>query len=214
MPRGGFLVDADAIIGNPMIVTMPIGLLASMVLVGATVGRSAVDHRAAAIIDPLTGLLNRAALDLRLPEISDTATRRDAPVTVLVGDLDHFKRINDDLGHAVGDEVLIGAAERIRDEVRVADALYRVGGEEFVVLLPATQVGAGFDVAERIREAIERDPINGVPVTISIGVAAAAGEEFRYTEVFARADAALLAAKKSGRNRVAVAPRDDNSGGL
>jgi diguanylate cyclase (GGDEF)-like protein len=208
----GFLVDADAIAGNPIIVTMPIGLLASMVLVGATVGRSAVDHRAAAIIDPLTGLLNRAALDLRLPEISETATRRDTPVTVLVGDLDHFKAINDGLGHTTGDEVLIGAAERIRDEVRAADALYRVGGEEFVVLLAATQIGAGFDVAERIRQAIERHPIKGVPVTISIGVAAASGIDFRYTEVFARADAALLAAKNAGRNRVAVAPRDDDSG--
>lgn len=207
----GLAVDADAIENNPLIVTMPIGLLSSVLLIGATVGRSAVDHRAAAIIDPLTGLLNRAALDLRLPEISDTALARDTPVTVLVGDLDHFKAINDELGHSVGDAVLIGAAERIRDEVRVADALYRVGGEEFVVLLAATQVGAGFDVAERIREAIEREPINGVPVTISVGVATAAGDAFRYTEVFGRADAALLEAKNAGRNRVTVAPRPEQS---
>jgi len=205
----GLIVDAGAIADNPLIVTMPIGLLSSVLLIGATVGRSAVDHRAAAIIDPLTGLLNRAALDLRLPEISDTALSRDTPVTVLVGDLDHFKAINDELGHSVGDDVLIGAAERIRDEVRVADALYRVGGEEFVVLLAATQVGAGFDVAERIRDAIQREPINGVPVTISIGVATAAGDAFRYTEVFGRADAALLEAKTAGRNRVTVAPRAD-----
>lgn len=207
----GWVVDWQLIRDNPIIVTMPIGLLSSIILIGATVGRSAVDHRAAAIIDPLTGLLNRAALDLRLPEISDVASVQESPVTVVVGDLDHFKKINDEFGHSTGDEVLIGAAERIRDEVRVQDALYRVGGEEFVVLLAATPVGAGYDVAERIRQAIEREVVGGLPVTISLGVATATGGAFRYSEVFGRADAALMQAKNAGRNRVAVSPPPPSS---
>lgn len=202
----GLIVDADLVSGNPLIVTLPIGLLLSLLLIGAGVGRSAVDHRAAAIIDPLTGLLNRAALDLRLPEIGEAASARRTPVTVIVGDLDHFKSINDEHGHATGDDVLIAAAERIRDEVRTADALYRVGGEEFVVLLASTDMEVGCDVAERIRAAIEREPVGGLPVTISLGVASALGAEFRYTEVFGHADAALLSAKQGGRNRIAAAP--------
>ena len=207
----GLIVDWDAVVHNPIIVTMPIGLLTSVLLIGATIGRSAVDHRAAAIIDPLTGLLNRAALDLRLPEIGEAAAARNTPVTVIVGDLDHFKQINDEHGHAVGDEVLIAAAERIRDEVRVADALYRVGGEEFIVLLAATESDAGCEVAERIREAIAREPVGGLPVTISLGVASATGPAFRYSEVFGRADTALLAAKQAGRNRVSAAPAADTA---
>jgi len=202
----GWIVDWQMIADNPIIVTMPIGLLSSIILIGATVGRSAVDHRAAAIIDPLTGLLNRAALDLRLPEIADVASAQQSPVTVVVGDLDRFKQINDEFGHSTGDEVLVAAAERIRDEVRVQDALYRVGGEEFVVLLAATPVGAGYDVAERIRHAIESEPVGGLNVTISLGVATATGDEFRYSEVFGRADQALMQAKAAGRNRVSVAP--------
>ncbi|MEI2702628.1 MAG: GGDEF domain-containing protein [Baekduia sp.] len=202
----GFLIAPDEIAGNPAIVTMPVALVACVGMVGAAIGRSAVDHRSAAIIDPLTGLLNRAALDLRLPEISEHASSHRTPVTVIVGDLDHFKAINDEHGHATGDRVLAGVAERIREIVRSADAAYRVGGEEFVVLLPTTQTGAGAGVAERIREAIAREPVAGVAVTMSFGVAGSPGESFRYSEAFSRADAAMLAAKQAGRDRVLTAP--------
>ena len=195
----------DAVRENPLIVAMPVGLVAIIGLVGATIGRSAVDHRAAAIIDPLTGLLNRAALDLRLPEISEVAATRNTPVSVIVGDLDHFKKINDQHGHAKGDEVLAQVAERIRDIVRTADALYRVGGEEFVVLLPATQSPQAVAIAERIRAAVESAPAGDLPVTISLGVASSPGRTFRYSETFSRADAALLDAKAAGRNRVSTA---------
>jgi len=200
------LVDPAAVAANPLIAAMPVGLVAVVGLVGAAIGRSAVDHRAAAIVDPLTGLLNRAALDLRLPEISDVATTRNTPVSVIAGDLDHFKQINDRYGHAKGDEVLTQVAERIREIVRTADALYRVGGEEFVVLLPATQTPQAVIIAERIRAAVEAAPFGELNVTISLGVASSPGRFFRYSETFSRADNALLAAKAAGRNRVSTAP--------
>jgi diguanylate cyclase (GGDEF)-like protein len=202
----GLLRDPAAIAENPVIVAMPVALVAAVALVGASVGKSAVDHRAAAIIDPLTGLLNRAALDLRLPEITEMATGRNTPVTVVVGDIDHFKKINDVHGHSRGDAVLAAVAERIRSVVRPSDALYRVGGEEFVVLLASTQTGAGAAIAERIRQAVMAEPICGLDVTISLGVAGSPGSSFRYSEAFARADTALMCAKHEGRNRVCNAP--------
>ena len=202
----GLIRDPSAVAQNPVIVAMPIALVAAVALVGASVGRSAVDHRAAAIIDPLTGLLNRAALDLRLPEISEMAAERNTPVTVIVGDVDHFKAINDVHGHSRGDEVLAAIAERIRSVVRPSDALYRVGGEEFVVLLASTQAGTGTEIAERIRKAVAGEPICGLPVTISLGVAGSPGISFRYSETFTRADGALMVAKQEGRNRVSNAP--------
>ncbi len=126
----------------------------------------------------------------------------------MVADLDHFKAINDQHGHACGDHVLVGVAERIQAGVRLFDPVYRIGGEEFVALL----VGASPDsstVAERIRDAVRSEPIAGIPVTVSIGVAVSpAGEPFDYEALFAAADAALRRAKTSGRDRVrqAAAP--------
>ncbi len=200
------IVAPQAVIDNPVIVAMPIGMLVTVAMVGATIGGSAVDHRAAAIVDPLTGALNRAALDVRLPEIAERAAARRTPVAVIVGDLDHFKAVNDLHGHAAGDRVLTVVSERIRDEVRIADALYRIGGEEFMVLLDATQTGAATQIAERIRARIAAEPIDGITVTISLGLSGSPGQLFRYSEAFARADGALLAAKQDGRNRVSVAP--------
>lgn len=195
-----------ATLANPVIVAMPVGMLATVAMVGTTIGRSAVDHRAEAIIDPLTGVLNRAALDMRLPDVTGRAAERLTPVAVIVGDLDRFKAVNDLHGHGTGDRVLAAVAERIREDVRVADALYRIGGEEFMILLEATQTGAAAQIAERIRARIAAEPIDGIAVTISLGVAGSPGQMFRYSEAFARADGALLVAKRTGRNRVSVAP--------
>ena len=122
---------------------------------------------------------------------------------MLVADLDHFKAINDEHGHAKGDEVLAAAAERIRSTLRPLDALYRVGGEEFLVILEGVDETAAGNIAERVRAAFHRQALAGMPVTVSLGVAALApGQPFEYDGLFASADAALLAAKAAGRDGV------------
>jgi two-component system, cell cycle response regulator len=158
--------------------------------------------------DALTQVLNRRALSLRLAAEIDRAKRYDSVVTLLMIDIDHFKRVNDTHGHLVGDDVLRTIASVLRHEVRSADVVARYGGEEFVVVLPETDHAGAIVFAERIRERIERETFgeeNGVHLrlTTSIGVAAfpASGVD-RAEELLARADAALYRAKAEGRNRV------------
>ncbi len=200
-------VDPDGVWDNPVILALPLALAGCSCIVGAALGRSSVEHRSAAIVDQLTGALNRTALEARLPELTHQAQQLHEPVSVLVADLDHFKAINDEHGHARGDRVLAEIADRIRSELRAFDAVYRVGGEEFVVLLRGAPADAAAEIAERIRTAVQRQPIHDLGITISIGVAASRADiRFDYGDTFARADAALLDAKQSGRNRVVTAP--------
>ncbi|MBX3724325.1 MAG: diguanylate cyclase [Xanthomonadales bacterium] len=150
--------------------------------------------------DALTGVLNRDALSPRL----SSAMAHPGPSTLLYLDVDHFKSINDQHGHGVGDQVLRRLAERCRGELRGVDTLARLGGEEFVALLSGLRADEAQVVAERIRLAIEGDPAAVVPVTISIGVAVReAGESIDAW--MQRADQALYAAKHAGRNRVVLA---------
>jgi diguanylate cyclase (GGDEF)-like protein len=123
-------------------------------------------------------------------------------VGFLVVDLDRFKRINDEHGHAVGDAVLERLAYVMRNSLRAFDLVYRLGGEEFVVVLPGVTLEKAAEIAERLRDAAERARPHGLDVTMSIGVAAAAGCELDFDDLYARADAALYAAKECGRNRV------------
>jgi diguanylate cyclase (GGDEF)-like protein len=192
-----------AVATNPSLLVLPVALAASVGLVGSGVGRSDLDHRGLAIIDPLTGMLNRAALEAKIVAVTHEANLTGEPVALAVADLDHFKVINDSHGHVVGDAVLATVASRIRSSLRAFDSAYRVGGEEFVVLLPGVDETAAAAVAERVRLAVSELPIDGVPVTISLGLAASeAGQPFDYQDVFAAADAALYQAKEDGRNRV------------
>jgi diguanylate cyclase (GGDEF)-like protein len=126
------------------------------------------------------------------------------PVGIIVGDLDHFKDINDSLGHTVGDAVLTDVAYRMRKQLRAFDLAYRLGGEEFLVLLPGADIQQATAMAERLRQHIAAQIVgNGQRVTMSFGVSASEnGATFDYSSVFARADAALYEAKRSGRNRV------------
>ena len=122
-------------------------------------------------------------------------------------DLDRFKLVNDTRGHATGDTVLREVAYRLRKELRAYDLVYRIGGEEFVVLLLGATPAATSATAEMLRAAVAAEPIVGLDLTVSIGVAASArGTAFDWDEVFARADAALYRAKADGRDRVAVEP--------
>ena len=198
-----FIVSPSAVAENPLIVTLPIGLLGCIALTGSAIASSAMEYGAAAVVDPLTGALNRSALESRLPELAKEC--RGVPVSLIVADLDHFKAVNDDAGHDVGDIVLVEIANRMQEELRSADVLYRIGGEEFVALLAGTDETEGTIIAERLRVAVSSEPVAGRPLTISLGVAASEGREFDYAGVFDRADAALFEAKRAGRDRVIVA---------
>ncbi|MBM4192773.1 MAG: diguanylate cyclase [Gemmatimonadetes bacterium] len=157
--------------------------------------------------DPLTQTLNRRALTVRLVSEMDRARRYNAIISMLMVDLDHFKKVNDSKGHLVGDDLLREIAHLLTDSVRSVDFVARYGGEEFVVVLPETnQVGA-VKFAERLRERIEAMQFvqahGGARVTASIGVASyPTSEVHTVDDLFARADEALYRAKAEGRNRV------------
>jgi two-component system cell cycle response regulator len=157
--------------------------------------------------DALTGLWNRAGILRILDRELDRGYREHRPVAVVLADLDHFKRINDTLGHLAGDHVLCEATQRLVNSVRPYDAVGRYGGEEFLVVLPGCENDTARSLAERLRQCIaaERIDVDGteVQVTLSLGVAVAAGQaEPAAVELLRAADAALYEAKRAGRNRV------------
>src|SRR5437762_3188439 len=156
-----------------------------------------------AITDPLTGAFNRRQMDSRLAEAIQIARRSGRPVSVLLIDIDHFKRVNDERGHEAGDDVLKGLVALVKERSRQIDLMFRMGGEEFVVLLPATGEAEAAILAEELRASIASAPLlAGRPVTVSIGVSELRGDDDRESWI-KRADAALYAAKNGGRNRVA-----------
>ena len=188
-----------------LLVLVVIGVLAT---VGAGLGlfaaiRSRRNRHFAqlALCDDLTGVGNRRRLDR---DLSIEANNGDAPVAVIMVDVDHFKRINDDYGHDAGDQALRAVADVLRGEVRTGDVVYRYGGEEFcVVLVNTTTVEAG-QVAERIRFAVSRMALAiDEPLTVSIGVALGKGAHVAQTLL--RADEALFKSKDGGRDRVTLA---------
>jgi two-component system, cell cycle response regulator len=158
--------------------------------------------------DPLTGLVNRRVLVERLQAEVERARRYEGAITLLMIDLDHFKRINDQHGHLVGDEVLRAVAVLLTSAVRSVDVVSRYGGEEFVVVLPETPPMGATSFAERIREKLEQHGFVGggggvLGVTASIGLASFPGPRIETVEdLLARADEALYRAKADGRNRV------------
>ncbi len=164
-----------------------------------------------AIVDPLTKLHNRRFLHSQLQSLLADDSARGAAVSLLVLDLDHFKLINDQHGHDVGDEVLRECAERLRQAVRGIDIVARFGGEEFVVAMPDTEPFAAQRVAERIRFSIDTKPFvvaNGsksLRVTASIGVATASPTLRSGDSLFKIADNAMYEAKRAGRNCVRIA---------
>ena len=156
--------------------------------------------------DLLTGALNRAAFE-RVAEIEwSRAARHDLPLSLLLLDLDRFKALNDAHGHEAGDAWLRTFAESVHAELRLEDQLCRYGGEEFVVLLPQTEIEAAGQAADRIRRAVEglRLAHEGKEIasTVSIGVVARSGSHFDLKSAIADADRALYRAKSAGRNRV------------
>lgn len=167
------------------------------------------DTRRQATHDALTHAFNRRWLDENLPRLFARATA-ERPFSVVMVDIDHFKRLNDTIGHAGGDRVLVAVADTLRRRFRPADLVARYGGEEFAVLMPGTDLTSARKAAERVREAIAYTRFSGqdgaaLPaVTVSCGVAAS-GPDDRPDTLIRRADDALYRAKGLGRNRVEVA---------
>ncbi len=162
-------------------------------------------HRKTAILDPLTGLLNRQGLERRFDELAEQARMMGAPVSVLMCDLDHFKAINDSHGHAAGDAVLRDVAYELRKQLRSFELIYRIGGEEFLVVLPGATLPAALALGDKLCEATRNCRSQGLSITLSVGVAMLSGSDVNFRGMFEAADQALYRAKRDGRDRVASA---------
>lgn len=168
--------------------------------------RTELFHRRGSVIDPLTGLLNRTTLVDRCHELCQQARVVHAPVAVAILDVDDFKRVNDDHGHERGDAVLHEVAYVMRRSLRSFELAYRVGGDEFLVILPGLDEAAAVALIDHVRNQIAASAPGGIAVTVSAGVAAESGTELAYETLFALADARLYEAKSAGRDRVVPAP--------
>jgi len=160
------------------------------------------------VSDPLTGLGNRRYFDRAIHPLFDALETNDVPFSVMIFDIDHFKRVNDILGHDMGDQILKEMAARLVTNMRSIDIVSRYGGEEFMIAMPETSRDAALLAAERVRALIAGTPIyvdgQALHITTSAGVAQVEkGEQLR--DVFKRADEALYQAKKAGRNQVVSA---------
>jgi len=200
----GFATGAEAIIHHPPLLIMPLALATAVAILSTALMRSDMTHRSEAVIDPLTGMLNRNSLKDRTVELAHQSRRTAQPVGLIVGDLDHFKDVNDGHGHATGDAVLQDVAYLLRKQLRAFDLAYRIGGEEFLVLLPGANLEQTAAMAERLRRGVQADTVGGgLHVTMSFGVSSSAHDSaFDYQRVCEEADAALYEAKRQGRNRV------------
>ncbi len=163
---------------------------------------------AKALVDALTNVLNRNAYNMKISQMVREFSRGNAPFCLLVIDIDHFKKFNDQYGHKAGDRVLRSVAASIQESLRASDLVFRYGGEEFVVLLAGTQAENVTKLAEKVRNEVEKDYFidkeKKMKVTVSIGVACIQPGDTELS-LFERADKALYEAKRKGRNVVVVA---------
>jgi diguanylate cyclase (GGDEF)-like protein len=172
--------------------------------------RNALLYRAAlhsAFFDSLTQVKNRTAFDSNFAREMELNRRNQTDLSIIVLDIDFFKKINDRFGHTVGDVVLKQVAETVEKTIRGSDACYRYGGEEFVVVLNATDKAGAKLLAERIRKQVKQltiDKLNGIQITLSLGISVMRNKDTTHS-LFQRADSALYKAKKNGRNQVAAA---------
>jgi len=178
----------------------------TFLLMALTKERAESDQRHAATIDPLTGIPNRRGFTERAERLISRARRDRAPLTLLLFDLDRFKTINDRFGHLTGDAVLVTFTRSAAQSLRPLDLLGRIGGEEFVAILPDVSIETAVTIAERVRHNFEAAAaaIRGWPVaaTVSVGIAASSEAGHDFDRLYAIADDALYCAKQKGRNRV------------
>ncbi len=161
------------------------------------------------ITDALTGIANRRHFEWRLSEEVERARRYKYPLSALLLDLDHFKQVNDNYGHQIGDIVLQQVAQRLKSSLRRTDFLARYGGEEFVVLAPQTPAERAIILGERLRQVVVESPITvaddlQIRITLSVGIAVFPDHAQNESELIGAADAALYKAKQMGRNRVCM----------
>jgi diguanylate cyclase (GGDEF)-like protein len=203
-----FGTDATGTLANPPIVMAPVALILAIAVLSTALMESDRHHRGEAVIDSLTGMLNRKALMNRVGELAQQAELTGEPVGMILGDLDQFKEINDTQGHAAGDAALTDVAYLLRKRLRAFDLAYRIGGEEFLILLPGADTRECARIAEDLRQAVSANTVgDGSKLTISFGVSASGrGGGFEYDRVFAAADEALYEAKSEGRNTVRERP--------
>ncbi|MCP4395177.1 MAG: diguanylate cyclase [Alphaproteobacteria bacterium] len=166
------------------------------------------EYKYLATIDPLTGINNRRSVELIANAEINRSKRRSHDMSVLLLDADHFKKVNDTYGHSMGDKVLKSIADTISTELRKADIVGRIGGEEFVVILPETNVEKAAGIAERIRNKINsqvftsEDKNSIFQISASIGISTLRHDDRNVDEILNRADDALYEAKENGRNRI------------
>jgi len=183
-----------------------LALIVSTVILSGALVESDRTHRHRSTLDPLTGLFNRNALEQRLSELEGQPCDPGQGIShaFLLCDLDHFKQVNDRFGHATGDAVLQDVAYTMRATLRAGDSIYRVGGEEILVILPGAGHEDACEIAERLCMTVRERRPSGVTVSLSIGVAVAEPERIDTEDLLARADASLYAAKATGRDRIYV----------
>lgn len=185
------------------------GSIPLCIFFGLVFSRSIVNQRRAlrhlANHDALTGIGNRLGLDAALEVSAERLRRYGETSTLVLLDLDHFKSINDNLGHLKGDDIIVEFAQLLKDRIRLTDQLFRFGGEEFVVLLPHTSLEEGFHLAESLRVAVEHHQfVHDAKMSVSGGISEL-GRQEAADSWLDRADRALYAAKDQGRNQVARA---------
>jgi diguanylate cyclase (GGDEF)-like protein len=189
-------------VSPPTYLIVTVALMVSVVCIADALQEAELNYRTESVLDPLTGVLNRKSLGLRFTELHEQARLTDGSICLIAADLDNFKQINDVHGHARGDAALRDAAYELRKGLRNFELLYRLGGEEFLIVLPGIHLSAGARLAERLRQSVEQSSPAGLQLTISLGVAAASGEAAEFRTLFEAADAALYRAKQLGKNRV------------
>jgi diguanylate cyclase (GGDEF)-like protein len=165
--------------------------------------------------DSLTGLFNRMAILEALDREVTRSNRENTPLAVIMADLDHFKDVNDTHGHQAGDAVLQETARRMLVSLRAYDFVGRYGGEEFLMVVPGSDLAVAAELAERLRQGVSAQPVcvagAMISTTLSLGLAVSTGQFNRSEQLLHQADEALYAAKAAGRNRVAIASRQDQS---
>jgi diguanylate cyclase (GGDEF)-like protein len=211
---GVALSDYSSLVDSPGLTIVTLVLMGSVVAITMAIRGAEVQHRSESVLDPLTGLLNRKALETRFAELEELARLTGGSVCVIETDVDHFKRVNDTLGHEAGDAALRDVAYTMRKSLRSFELMYRLGGEEFLIVLPRVGLREGAWIGERLRKAVERARPGGQEITISLGVAAAHGDDVVYDHLFAAADEALYEAKHAGRNRVVSRPLSSPEGAV
>ncbi len=200
------LHESNAFNTGVAMAVMMAGLILNMVLAFLVTARMVRRLRQRSLRDALTGLLNRRALGPLLRRQVGRLRRDGETCAVLMVDIDHFKQINDAFGHAVGDAALVDLARLMRQVARDVDHIVRMGGEEFCLLLPHTDLDGALRLGGRLREVVCGADANAcVPMTVSVGVAVAQSADEPADAVIARADAALYRAKAGGRDRVVLA---------